>query len=99
MKGYTILYEHLMKNAEVWKPKVRTDTKVINEQKFMEEVIIPELGVRFIMEDLGVNYYDTALKITQESIKYSNQHFSEIVMINVFSEKINRKKEEYLMEK
>ncbi|CAG8781807.1 3493_t:CDS:2, partial [Gigaspora margarita] len=53
-------------------PKVSTD---INKQKFMEEVIIPELAVRFIMEDLRVNDYDTALKIMCESIEYGNQHF------------------------
>ncbi|CAG8526106.1 14908_t:CDS:1 [Cetraspora pellucida] len=67
MKGYTIMLEHLMKNTKVWKPKVG--------QKFIEEVIIPELGVRFIMEDLGVSDYDTAVKITRESIEYGNQHF------------------------
>ncbi|CAG8730215.1 21207_t:CDS:1, partial [Gigaspora margarita] len=56
MKGYMIMYEHLMKNTE-WKLK---DIKFI---KFIEEVIIPELGVRFIIEDLGVDY-DTAVTIT-----------------------------------
>ncbi|CAG8846651.1 9324_t:CDS:1, partial [Gigaspora margarita] len=62
MKGYTIMLEHLMKKTTEWKPKVG--------QKFMEEVIIPEVGVRFIMEDLGVSDYDTAVKITRESVEY-----------------------------
>ncbi|CAG8813086.1 1882_t:CDS:2, partial [Racocetra fulgida] len=62
MKGYTIMLEHLMKKTTEWKPKVG--------QKFMEEVIIPELGVRFIIEDLGVSDYDTSVKITRESVEY-----------------------------
>ncbi|CAG8695662.1 1149_t:CDS:1, partial [Racocetra fulgida] len=70
IKGFTIMYEHLMLNPTVWKPKVGDINK-----KFMEEVIIPELGVWFIMEDLGVNDYDTAIKITRESVEYGSEHF------------------------
>ncbi|CAG8688705.1 19443_t:CDS:2, partial [Gigaspora margarita] len=63
MKGYTLMYEHLMKNTAVWEPNLGTD---INKQEFMREVIIPELGVMFIMTDLKVNDYDTAVIITRE---------------------------------
>ncbi|CAG8808829.1 15132_t:CDS:2, partial [Racocetra fulgida] len=49
---------------------VNKDRSLRIRQKFMEEVIIPELGVRFIMEDLGVSDYDTAVKITRESVEY-----------------------------
>ncbi|CAG8755403.1 32726_t:CDS:2 [Gigaspora margarita] len=67
MKRYMIMYEHLMKNTE-WK------LKDIKFKKFIEEVIIPELGVRFIMEDLGVDY-DTTVTITRESVEYGNKYF------------------------
>ncbi|CAG8573510.1 2970_t:CDS:2, partial [Cetraspora pellucida] len=80
IKGYIIILEHLMKNTKVWKPKVG--------QKFIEEVIIPELGVRFIIEDLGVSDYNTAVKIICESIKYSNQHFFGNCNNECFDEKI-----------
>ncbi|CAG8854947.1 1464_t:CDS:1, partial [Gigaspora margarita] len=66
MKGYMIIYEHLMKNTE----RKLKDIKFI---KFIE-VIIPELGIRFIIEDLGVDY-DTAITIMCESVKYGNKYF------------------------
>ncbi|CAG8484600.1 17765_t:CDS:2 [Gigaspora margarita] len=62
MKGFTLMYEHLMKNTAVWEPNLGTN---INKEEFMREVIIPELGVMFIMTDLKVHDYNTAVKITQ----------------------------------
>ncbi|CAG8819092.1 12141_t:CDS:2, partial [Gigaspora margarita] len=73
MKGYTLMYEHLMKNTAVWKPNLGTDIK--NKQEFMREVIIPELGVMFIKTDLKVSDYDTTIIITRKSIEYGNQNF------------------------
>ncbi|KAF0538761.1 hypothetical protein F8M41_007529 [Gigaspora margarita] len=72
MKGYTLMYEHLMKNTAEWEPNLEKD---INKQEFMQEVIIPELGVMFIMTDLKVNNYETAVIITHKSVEYSNQNF------------------------
>ncbi|CAG8638294.1 24415_t:CDS:1 [Gigaspora rosea] len=72
MKEYTLMYEHLMKNTAVWEQNLGTD---INKQEFMREVIIPELGVIFIMTDLKANDYDTAVIITRKSVEYGNQNF------------------------
>ncbi|CAG8797803.1 45872_t:CDS:2 [Gigaspora margarita] len=72
MKGYMLMYEHLMKNTAVWEPNLGTD---INKQEFIQEVIIPELGVMFIMTDLKVNDYDTAVIIMCKSVEYGNQNF------------------------
>ncbi|CAG8803225.1 40386_t:CDS:1 [Gigaspora margarita] len=73
MKGYMLMYEHLMKNTTVWEPNLGTVIK--NKQEFMREVIIPELGVMFIMTDLKVSDYDTAIIIMRKSVEYSNQNF------------------------
>ncbi|CAG8535784.1 45559_t:CDS:1, partial [Gigaspora margarita] len=73
MKGYTLMYEHLMKNTAVWEPNLGTDIK--NKQEFMREVIISELGVMFIKTDLKVSDYDTTIIITYKSVEYSNQNF------------------------
>ncbi|CAG8475148.1 35721_t:CDS:2 [Gigaspora margarita] len=58
--------------AEICKHKERTN---INKEEFMREVIIPELGVMFIMTDLKVHDYNTAIKIICKSVEYGNQNF------------------------
>ncbi|CAG8668340.1 12144_t:CDS:2, partial [Dentiscutata heterogama] len=74
MKGYMLMYEHLMKNTAVWELNLGTD---MNKQEFMREVIIPELGVMFIMTDFEIYDYDTAIIITRKSVEYGNKNFFE----------------------
>ncbi|CAG8753755.1 12947_t:CDS:2, partial [Gigaspora margarita] len=51
-------------NTAVWKPNLGTD---INKQEFLREVIIPKLDIMFIMTDLKISDYDTAIIITLNS--------------------------------
>ncbi|CAG8792671.1 21298_t:CDS:1 [Gigaspora margarita] len=71
-KEFTLMYEHLIKNTAGWKPNLGTN---INKEEFMREVIISELGVMFIMTDLKIHDYNTAIKITRKSVEYGNQNF------------------------